>query len=136
MVKSFWKLTRKPIKSIRIKSYSDISIMYPLTIENLTIFFKTSKRLLKARFNSNPSKVHNYYLIKVSQENIFTLTFMISFFNSCLIVINNLKWNSIWIKFFVNNLINWSIHILNFTSPLLIMNAIKISKKLCNCLHN
>jgi hypothetical protein len=83
------------MKSIRIKSYSDISTMYPLSIKNLTIFFKTSKGLLIARFNSNPSKVHNYYLIKVSQENIFTLTFMISFFNPCLIIINNSKWNSI-----------------------------------------
>jgi hypothetical protein len=60
-----------------------------------SLFFYNSKELLKARSNSDPSKVHNYYLIKISQENIFTLTFMISLFNQCLVVINNLKWNSI-----------------------------------------
>jgi hypothetical protein len=63
------------IKSIRIKAQLDISIMYPLGIEiliNKKIYI--SKKLLKIRSTSNPSKVHNYYLIKVSLKKISHLT--------------------------------------------------------------
>jgi hypothetical protein len=43
--------------------------MYPLGIEILTNTKKfISKGLLKIRSNSDPSKVHNYHLVKVSQK--------------------------------------------------------------------
>jgi hypothetical protein len=64
-------LKRKPIKSIRIKSYLDISIMYPLGTKILTNKKKfISKGLLKTRSNFDLSKVHNYYLVKVSPKKI------------------------------------------------------------------
>jgi hypothetical protein len=59
-------LKEKLIKSIRIKTHLNISIMHPLGIEistNTKEFI--SKGLLKIRFNSNLSKVHNYHLVKV-----------------------------------------------------------------------
>jgi hypothetical protein len=91
-VKSLWKFFKKPIKSIRIKAHLDISIMYPLGIQILTNTKKIiSKGLLKTRSNSNPSKVHNYHLVKVSQKKDFTINFIISFFNPFLISINNLE---------------------------------------------
>jgi hypothetical protein len=84
-------LKKKPIKSIRIKAYLDISIIYPLGIEVLTNTKKIiSKGLLKIRFNFDLSKVHNYHLVKVSQKQ-FTLNFIISFFNPFLILVNNLE---------------------------------------------
>jgi hypothetical protein len=75
MVKYFGFLSFKPIKSIRIKDRLNISIMDPLGI----IFFdkhkkKISKGLLKIRSNFDPSKVHNYHLVKVSQKTISQLT--------------------------------------------------------------
>jgi hypothetical protein len=74
-------LKEKPIISIRIKAYLDISIIYPLGIEILTNTKKfISKGLLKIRSKFDLSKVHNYHLVKVSQ-NKFTLNFIISFFN-------------------------------------------------------
>jgi hypothetical protein len=59
------------IKSMRIKTHLDISIIYPLGL-NVLINQKKfiSKRLLKIRFNSDPSKIHNYHLVKVSQKTI------------------------------------------------------------------
>jgi hypothetical protein len=66
---------KKPIKSRRIKSHLDISIMYPLGIEILTNTKESiSKGLYKIRFNFDPSKVHNYHLVKVSQKTISQLT--------------------------------------------------------------
>jgi hypothetical protein len=64
-------LKEKPIKSIRIKAHLDILIMYPWGTKK----FKKqktfmSKRLLKVRFNFDLSKVHNYHLVKVSQNKI------------------------------------------------------------------
>jgi hypothetical protein len=53
----------KPIKSMRIKAHLDIRIMYPLGTKNLT-----NEKKIHFRSNSNLSKVHNYHLIKVSQE--------------------------------------------------------------------
>jgi hypothetical protein len=45
--------------------------MYPLDTKKLQMAKKiTSKGLLKTRFNSNPSKVHNYHFVKVSQKKI------------------------------------------------------------------
>jgi hypothetical protein len=62
-------LKGKPIKSIRIKTYLDISIIYPLGIIFLTNIKKfISKGLLKIRSNFDLSKVHNYHLVKVSQK--------------------------------------------------------------------
>jgi hypothetical protein len=65
--------------------------MYPLGI-NVLIDIKKfiSKGLLKIRFNSNLSKVHNYHLVKVSQKKEFTLNFIILIFNPFIIPINNL----------------------------------------------
>jgi hypothetical protein len=64
-------LKTKPIKSIRIKVHLNILIMYPLGTKILRNKKKIiSKRLLKTRSNSDPSKVHNYYLVKVSQNKI------------------------------------------------------------------
>jgi hypothetical protein len=66
---------KKPIKSRRIKSHLDISIIYPLDIKILTDTKKfISKGLYKIRFNFDPSKVHNYHLVKVSQKTISQLT--------------------------------------------------------------
>jgi hypothetical protein len=66
---------KKPIRSRRIKSHLDISIMYPLGIEILTNTKKfISKGLYKIRFKFDPSKVHNYHLVKVSQKMISHLT--------------------------------------------------------------
>jgi hypothetical protein len=80
-----------PIKCIRIKTHLDISIMDPLGINFLINIKKfISKGLLKIRFNFDPSKVHNYHLVKVSQ-NKFTFNFIISFFNLFLVPINNLN---------------------------------------------
>ncbi len=68
-------LKENPIKSIRIKTHLDISIMYPLGLEILINKNKfISKELLKIRFNLDSSKVHNYYLVKVSQKKISHLT--------------------------------------------------------------
>jgi hypothetical protein len=53
-----------------------------------------SKRLLKMRFNFDPSKVYDYHLVKVSQKKI-TLSFIFKLFNQCFVTINNLEWNSI-----------------------------------------
>jgi hypothetical protein len=45
--------------------------MYPLGLEILINTNKfISRGLLKIRFNLDPSKVHNYHLVKVSQEKI------------------------------------------------------------------
>jgi hypothetical protein len=67
-----FKILRKEfIKSIRIKTYLNISITYPLGTKNLTNKKKfISKRLLKTRSNFYASKVHNYHLVKVSQKQI------------------------------------------------------------------
>jgi hypothetical protein len=84
-------MKEKPIKSIRIKSYLYISIIYPLGIEILTNKKKfISKGLLKIRSNFDLSKVHKYHLVKVSQKKT-TLNFIISFFNPFLILTNNLE---------------------------------------------
>jgi len=69
-------LKKKLIKSIRIKTHLDISIMYSLGIS----FLKTQKKfiskgVLKIKSNSYLSKVHNYHLIKVSQKKYFTFNF-------------------------------------------------------------
>jgi hypothetical protein len=62
-------LKEKPIKSIKIKSHVDISIMYPWGKKNLRNKKKfNSKGLLKARSNFDLSKMHNYHLVKVSQK--------------------------------------------------------------------
>jgi len=59
----------KPINSIRRKAHSNISIMYPLSIKILTNEKRIiSKGFLKTRSNSYVSKVHNYHLVKDSQE--------------------------------------------------------------------
>jgi hypothetical protein len=50
--------------------------------------------------------------------------FMISLFKPCLVLINNSEWNSIWIFEFLNNLVNWLVHIFYLKNSLLIMNAI------------
>jgi hypothetical protein len=85
----------KPIKLIKMKAHLDFSITYPLGTKNLTNKKnKNSKGLLKTRSNSNPSKVHNYNLVKVHKTN-FTIYFMISFLNPCLVTIKKFKWNSI-----------------------------------------
>jgi hypothetical protein len=85
-------LKGKTIKSIRINPHLDILIMNPLDINFLTNTKKIiSKGLFKIRSNSDLSKVHKYYLVKVSQKNDFTLNFIISFFNPFLIPINNLE---------------------------------------------
>jgi len=60
---------------------------------------------------------------------------MISLFKPCLVNINNLEWNSIWILEIFNNPINLLIHICNFKSLLLKMNAL-FSKQLRKCFHN
>jgi len=61
----------KPIKSIRIKTHLNISIMYPLGTKEKKII---PSGLLKTIFNSNPSKVHNYHLVKVLLKMISHLT--------------------------------------------------------------
>jgi hypothetical protein len=61
-------LKEKPIKSIRRKAHLNISIMYPLSIKNLTNKKNISKGFLKTRFNSYASKVHNYHLVKDSPK--------------------------------------------------------------------
>ncbi len=54
--------------------------MYPLGIQILTNTKKIiSKGFLKTRSNSNPSKVHNYHLVKVSQKKISQLTLSFHF---------------------------------------------------------
>jgi len=72
MLKILKILKEKPIKSISIKSHLNISIMYPLGKKKLQMTKKKiiSKGLLKTRFNSDPSKVHNYHFVKVSQKHI------------------------------------------------------------------
>jgi hypothetical protein len=75
IVKHFEILREKPIKFIKVKAHLDISIMYLLGTKFLTNKKKIiSKRLLKTRSNFDPSKVHNYYFIKVSQKKISHLT--------------------------------------------------------------
>jgi hypothetical protein len=64
-------LKEKPIKSLGIKTHSNISIMYPLGIKNLTNKKNHFKRTFKTRSNFVPSKVHNYHLVKVSPKKIF-----------------------------------------------------------------
>jgi hypothetical protein len=122
---TFKILKGKLIKFIRIKAHLNVSIMYPLGTKKLDKWKENfiSKQLLKTRSNSTFSKVHNYHLVKVSQKKI-TFNFMISFFNPCLVTLNNLEWDSIWILDFFNNPINWPIHIFYFKSPLLIMIAL------------
>jgi hypothetical protein len=63
-------LKEKPIKSIRIKAHLSVSTMYPWGTKFLRNKKKKiiSKRLLKTRSNSDLSKVHIYYLVKVSQK--------------------------------------------------------------------
>jgi hypothetical protein len=64
-------LKENPIKSMKIKTHLNISIMYPLGLNVLINEKKIiSKKHLKIRFNSDPSKVHNYHLVKVSQKKI------------------------------------------------------------------
>jgi hypothetical protein len=66
---TFLILKEKPIKSIRIKAHLNISITYSLGTTKLTNEKKIiSKGLLKTRSNSNPSKVHNYHLVKISKK--------------------------------------------------------------------
>jgi hypothetical protein len=56
-----------------LKPHLDISIMYPLHI--LTNTKKIiSKGLSKIKSNFNPSKVHNYHVVKVFQKMISHLT--------------------------------------------------------------
>jgi hypothetical protein len=75
---TFLILKEKPIKFIRIKNHLDISIMYPLGIKNLTNEKKIIlKGVLKTMSNFDPSKFHNYHLVKVSKKT-FTFNFMIS----------------------------------------------------------
>jgi hypothetical protein len=87
MVESFWNFFKKKlIKSIKIEIHLNISIMHPLCIEILTNTREfILKGLLKIGFNSDPSKVHNYHLVKVLKEKTnshLTLTFHFSsFFN-------------------------------------------------------
>jgi len=70
----------KPIKFIRIKAHLSIPIMYPWGTKILRNKKKIiSKGLLKTTSNSNPSKVHNHHLVKVSQNKISQLTLL---FNS------------------------------------------------------
>jgi hypothetical protein len=65
-------LKENPIKSMKIKTHLNISIMYPLGLNVLINEKKiSSKKLLKIRFNSDLSKVHNYHLVKVSQKKIY-----------------------------------------------------------------
>jgi hypothetical protein len=60
-------LKEKPTKSIRVKAHLNTSNMFPLRTKHLTNEKKLiSKGLLKTRSNFNPSKVHNYHLVKVS----------------------------------------------------------------------
>ncbi len=67
-------LKENPIKSIRIKTHLEVSIMYPLGLMFLINTKKfISKRLLKIRFNFDLSKVHSYHLVKVSQKKISQL---------------------------------------------------------------
>jgi hypothetical protein len=73
-------LKENPIKCIRIKAHLNILIMDPLGIIfliNIKNFI--SKGLLKIRFNFDPSKVHNYHLVKVSQKKISHLTLSFHF---------------------------------------------------------
>jgi hypothetical protein len=61
-------LKEKPIKSIRIKAHLN-SNMYSLGTKKFEKKKKKkiiSKGCLKTRSNFNPSKVHNYHLVKVS----------------------------------------------------------------------
>jgi hypothetical protein len=84
-------LRKNPIKSIRIKTHLDISIIYPSGVIFLIDIKKfISKGLLKIRFNSNLSKVHNYHLFNVSQIKDFTLNLIISIFSPIIVLINNL----------------------------------------------
>ncbi len=69
-----------------------------------------SKRLLKIRFNFDPSKVHNYHLVYLFIFKNFTLDFIISPFKAYLVIINNLEWKIIWILQFTNNPINQLLH--------------------------
>jgi hypothetical protein len=64
-------LKENPIKSIKIKTHIYISIMYQYFLIFLVNTKKfISKRLLEIRFNFDPSKVHNYHFVKVSQKTI------------------------------------------------------------------
>jgi hypothetical protein len=64
-------LKEKHIKFIKIKEHLDILIMYPWGAKILRNKKKfISKGLLKTRSNSKLLKVHNYHLVKVSQNKI------------------------------------------------------------------
>ncbi len=66
---TFKILKEKLIKFIKIKAHLDFSITYPLGTKNLSNEKKIiSKKLLKTRSNFDPSKVHNYHLVKVSKK--------------------------------------------------------------------
>jgi hypothetical protein len=60
----------KSIKFIRLKAHLDILIYVPIRHRNFDYIYIISKALLKLRSNSNPSKVHNYHLVKISQKKI------------------------------------------------------------------
>jgi hypothetical protein len=61
-------LKEKLINSLGIKAYSNISSIYSLGVEILTNKRNNFKRTFKTRFNFDPSKVHNYHLVKVSPK--------------------------------------------------------------------
>jgi len=63
-------LKEKPIKSIRIKSDLNILITYPWGTKKLRKIKSFQFRTFENKVNFDPSKVHNYHLIKVSQEKI------------------------------------------------------------------
>jgi hypothetical protein len=63
-------LEKNPINFIRIKAHLDISILYPWGTKKKLKKKIISKGLLKTRSNFDPSKVHNYHLVKVSQKKI------------------------------------------------------------------
>jgi len=67
-------LKEKFIKSTRIKAHLYFNFV-PIKHRNFDKHKKIiSKRLLKIRSNFDPSKVHNYHLVKVSQKKISHLT--------------------------------------------------------------
>jgi hypothetical protein len=77
----FGTSNKKPIKSILMKA--NVKILTTCSLS--TIFFKNNKKsiskgLLKIRFNFDPSKVHNYHLVKVLNKSIFHL--ILSFHSS------------------------------------------------------
>jgi hypothetical protein len=68
------------------------------------IYFKKIK--LGIRSNFNPSKVHNYHMVKVFWKKCLTHNFIISFLNTYIVIMKKFKWNFIWFKKFLDNLIS------------------------------